>query len=154
VLEWFGPFTTDAKFIDNTIKSVSIKGFWGDITKDQATQLLVGKKEGTYLIRYSAEAPGFMAVTVLQTGEPPIKHYRIQHKAGLGYVLGKTEYKSLTSLLKSNKDELKLEHPLPGSPFSAMLKAHATPMQSVYHQVILTEDDLDEGDKKKKKSKK
>jgi hypothetical protein len=36
--------------------------------------------QGTYLIRYSAEAPGFMALTVLQDGEPAIKHYRIQHK--------------------------------------------------------------------------
>jgi hypothetical protein len=98
--------------------------------------------QGTFLIRYSAEAPGFMAITVLQNGEPAIKHYRIQHKyastlssacssrrfgphgsqislslsllcvrdrAGLGFVLGKTEYKSLTSLLKSNRDELGLE---------------------------------------------
>jgi hypothetical protein len=158
VLEWFGPFTLDSSFIDNTTKTISIKGFWGDITKDQATQFLVGKKEGTYLIRYSAEAPGFMALTVLQDGEPAIKHYRIQHKAGLGFVLGKTEYKSLTSLIKSNKDELGLEHPLSGSPFSTMLKAHAAPVQSVYHQVILTEDDLDDGSdarrKDKKKSKK
>lgn len=66
VLEWFGPFTLDSKFIDNLTKAVSIKyrshgsislqipilidqpsyrGFWGDISKDQATQLLVGKKE-------------------------------------------------------------------------------------------------------------
>jgi hypothetical protein len=99
--------------------------------------------QGTFLIRYSAEAPGFMAITVLQNGEPAIKHYRIQHKyasapsfarpsrrlahtththslslslfacvrdrAGLGFVLGKTEYKSLTSLLKSNREELGLE---------------------------------------------
>lgn len=36
--------------------------------------------QGTFLVRYSAEAPGFMAITVLQSGEPPIKHYRIQHK--------------------------------------------------------------------------
>ena len=75
VLEWFGPFTLDSSFIDNTTKTISIKyrhpsftrpnelrsllrravltyffvacvrGFWGDITKDQATQFLVGKKE-------------------------------------------------------------------------------------------------------------
>jgi serine/threonine protein kinase len=145
-LEWFGPFLQDPKFIDSITKTVSIKGFWGDISKDQAMQLLVGKKEGTYLIRYSAEAPGFLAITVLQTGECAIKHYRIQHKAGLGFVLGKTEYSSLSTLIKSNKQELGLEYPLSG-PFTAMLKAHATPVQSVYHQVLIG----DEGPKKKDK---
>jgi serine/threonine protein kinase len=137
VLEWFGPFTRDQKFIKNVLKIISIKGFFGDIPKDLAIEKLAGKKSGTYLIRYSNEAPGFMAITVVSPdADPPVRHYRIQHKAGLGYVLGKTEYKSLTALIKSNKEDLGLEHPLSGSVFYQMLKAYNEHLEDSYHVFV------------------
>jgi hypothetical protein len=38
-----------------------------------------------------------------------LKHYRIKHKAGLGYVLGDKEYPTLAALIKTHRRDLYLK---------------------------------------------
>jgi hypothetical protein len=43
-LEWFGPFTLDRQFMDNVQDTISISGFFGDISSQEAEQIMAGKK--------------------------------------------------------------------------------------------------------------
>lgn len=43
-LEWFGPFTLDQTFIINVKETISISGFFGDISSQEAEQVMAGKK--------------------------------------------------------------------------------------------------------------
>jgi hypothetical protein len=79
------------------------------------------------MVRFSTQQPGFYTITAMSE-ENALKHYRIKHKAGLGFLLGNAEYPSLPKLIKANRKELYLKVRLPTPrtfhlyPFVFMLK--------------------------------
>lgn len=60
------------------------------------------------MVRFSTQQPGFYTITAMSE-ENALKHYRIKHKAGLGFLLGNAEYPSLPKLIKANRKELFLK---------------------------------------------
>lgn len=64
------------------------------------------------MVRFSTQQPGFYTITAMSE-DNALKHYRIKHRAGLGFLLGNQEYPSLQKLIKANRKELYLKvlHP-------------------------------------------
>jgi len=61
-----------------------------------------------------------------------LKHFRIKHKAGLGFVLGEQEYPTLEALISANRKELKLKHALKDSKYAALVAAHELDVKGNY----------------------
>ena len=61
--------------------------FHGNISSIQAEDLLTEKAKGTFLVRFSSSNPGSYAISV--NAEESVKHYKIWHKPGGIYSLGK-----------------------------------------------------------------
>ncbi len=79
------------------------------------------KQVGCFLVRFSSD-PGSYAITGLSNGGR-IKHYRIHHKPGLDYLIGKAECKSLDDIIAKFHAELFLKHPCPGSKYEDLFNA-------------------------------
>eukprot|EP01087_Luapelamoeba_hula_P010598 TRINITY_DN2811_c0_g1_i2.p1 TRINITY_DN2811_c0_g1~~TRINITY_DN2811_c0_g1_i2.p1 ORF type:complete len:711 (-),score=170.90 TRINITY_DN2811_c0_g1_i2:53-2185(-) len=136
ILEWLGPFTTDRKFLDCMSEIIRIPGFFGDITTKDAETTMAGKKPGNYIIRFSSQQPGFYTITCM--GEDnSLKHYRIKHKAGLGFVLGDSEYPDLLTLIKTNRKDLYLKRAVKESRFASMVVAHDARINSAYSELMM-----------------
>lgn len=135
-LEWFGPFTLDRQFMDNVQDTISISGFFGDISSQEAEQIMAGKKAGQYMVRFSTQQPGFYTITAMSE-ENALKHYRIKHKAGLGFLLGNAEYPSLPKLIKANRKELYLKRAVKGSKYSQLFVAHEEKNESAYIEMMV-----------------
>jgi len=140
ILEWFGPFTKNTEFLENVTRTVSMRGFFGDILTKDAERMMAGRKPGNYMIRFSGQQPGYYTITSM-TSENVLKHYRIKHKAGLGYVLGNKEYPTLARLLVSLRQDLFLKYSVKGSKYAQMFIEHRTDLSSAY----LDMNELEEG---------
>jgi hypothetical protein len=71
-----------------------------------------------------------------------IKHYRVYHKAGSPYVIGKTEVPSIPEIVKRyGVTDLGLETPCPGSPFEHLFQkpVDKRDISEGYKTVILLE---------------
>jgi hypothetical protein len=77
------------------------------------------------MVRFSTQQPGFYTITAMSE-ENALKHYRIKHKAGLGFLLGNAEYPSLPKLIKANRKELYLKVPTHTLPFISSSFAFVT----------------------------
>jgi serine/threonine protein kinase/peroxiredoxin family protein len=130
VLEWFGPFTSDETFVKRVQDVIKMNGFYGDCTSENAERQMAGKKVGTYIIRFSSK-PGYYTITAVES-EDQLKHYRIKHRAGSGFMLGTQEYPTLKELLKARKKDLGLKRALMGSKYAQLFVAHDTHMGADY----------------------
>jgi len=136
VLEWFGPFSKGRTFIDNVKEIISIPGFFGDISTKEAEQVMAGKKPGQFIIRFSTQQPGFYTITAM-ADDNTLKHYRIKHKAGLGFLLGNQEYSSLGKLIKKHRKDLFLKSAVRGSQYSQLFVAHDNKHESAYIEMMV-----------------
>ena len=73
-------------------------------------------KRGTFLVRFSSD-PGSYTITS-KSKSKKLKHFRILHKAGLDFLIGKVECKSLEDIITRYGDQLFLKHPCLGSPYA------------------------------------
>jgi hypothetical protein len=98
--------------------------FHGDISGQQAElALTTGEKvPGTFLLRFSTRDPGLYCISVLESNMK-VRHYRIIHKAGLGFRLGNTERATLQELLQLANKQLNLVRPCAGSPFQMLWRS-------------------------------
>lgn len=116
ILDWFGPMTGVDSLLADVEELLRESWFHGEISSQTAEQRLTGQEKGTYLMRFSARDPGCYAISVVsQQGK--LKHYRIYHKPGLDYLIGKTECSGLLDIVRKYHKELNLITPCPGSPF-------------------------------------
>jgi serine/threonine protein kinase len=136
ILEWFGPFTRDTKFLETIQDTISMNGFFGDISSTDAEQVMAGKKAGQYMIRFSSQQPGYYTITAMAP-DNTLKHYRIKHKAGLGFLLGNQEYPSLAKLLKAHRKDLGLKRAVKGSKYSQLFVAHDEQNESAYVEMMV-----------------
>jgi serine/threonine protein kinase len=122
MLEWFGPMKglNILEAVENLLKK---SWFHGDLSSSQAERELRKHKKGTFLVRFSAREPGCYAITTVSQSER-IKHFRIYHKPGLDFLIGKSECKSLEDIIAKYHKELYLRSPCPGSPFEDLFRAN------------------------------
>eukprot|EP00010_Vexillifera_abyssalis_P008880 CAMPEP_0201544270 /NCGR_PEP_ID=MMETSP0173_2-20130828/869_1 /ASSEMBLY_ACC=CAM_ASM_000268 /TAXON_ID=218659 /ORGANISM="Vexillifera sp., Strain DIVA3 564/2" /LENGTH=537 /DNA_ID=CAMNT_0047952329 /DNA_START=58 /DNA_END=1668 /DNA_ORIENTATION=+ len=120
MLEWFGPMK-GIKILEAIESLLKKSWFHGDLSSGQAEKELRKHKKGTFLVRFSAREPGCYAITTVSQSER-IKHFRVYHKPGLQYLIGKMQCKSLEEIIAKYHKELYLRAPCPGSPFEDIFK--------------------------------
>lgn len=121
ILEWFGPMK--GIIILDAIESLLRKiWFHGDVSAAQAEKALRGQKPGTFMVRFSAREPGCYAITTI-SDKGELKHFRIYHKPGTPYIIGKTEAATLEAIITTYYKELNLKIPCPGTPFADLFTA-------------------------------
>jgi len=116
LLDWFGPMEGLDSFLNSIVELLKRPWFHGDISSEQAEKLLQKRDKGDFLIRFSSRDPGCYAITT-RAKDGNLKHYKILHKPGLQYLIGKIECSTLDEISTKYKRELYLKHPCPGSPF-------------------------------------
>lgn len=72
-------------------------------------------------MRFSTRDPGCYAITVMSETKK-VKHYRVYHKPGLKYLIGKTEVDSLQEVISKYGKELGAIHPCPGWPYEKLFQ--------------------------------
>jgi hypothetical protein len=97
-LEWFGPIDSFDGVLDRVVNLLKKSWFHGEISADDAERLLKQEKKGTFLVRFSARDPGSYAITTVSDTNK-IKHFRVYHKPGLKYLIGKTECDTLEDII-------------------------------------------------------
>lgn len=117
-LKWFQPLRGACERMLESLRGGLLCGF---IPAVEANLLLEGKKEGTFLIRFSKTQPGSFAVTFVDSMQK-IKHCLLYSVDG-GVTLKNppTVYKSLKDFSESHKNKLK--HPL-GNKWTLKNKVH------------------------------
>lgn len=114
-LQWFGPME-GMDILDRVVDLLKKNWFHGDISSETAERLLSNEKRGTFLARFSSRDPGCYAISVYSQGGR-LKHFRVYHKPGLKYLIGKSECNSLNDIISRYHKELFLKTPCPGSPY-------------------------------------
>jgi len=115
ILDWFGPLE-GLEILEQVEDLLKREWFHGEISSDEAEKRLAKEKKGTFLVRFSSRDPGCYAISGVSQGGR-LKHYRIYHKPGLKYLIGKSECSSLESIINKYHKELYLKTPCPGSPY-------------------------------------
>jgi len=107
-LKWFGPLKGSCQRMLESLKGGLLCGF---VPAVEANLLLEGKKEGTYLVRFSKTQPGSFAVTFVDHSLK-IKHCLLYsvHPTGLSLKNPPTVYPSLKEFAEAHTNKLK--HPL------------------------------------------
>jgi len=116
LLEWFGPVESLDELLDGVVNLLKKSWFHGEISSEEAERLLGKQKKGTFLVRFSARDPGSYAITTVSESNN-IKHFRVYHKPGLKYLIGKTECDTLEEIISKYHKDLYLKTSCPGSRF-------------------------------------
>jgi len=128
LIDWFGPLDSIDGFLGRIVDLLKKPWFHGDLSSDLAEKTIrkVGRK-GAYLVRFSSRDPGCYAITTIAK-DSKLKHYKVLHKPGAGYLVGKIETHTLEELVTKYRGELYLKHAAPGSPYTEIFqRAPSTP---------------------------
>jgi len=121
-LVWFGPLHLGFTILDSLFNLVSTKGFWGELSAEDAEKALTSGKQQSYLIRFSANPGDFVVST--KTKKDAYVHYKILHKPSGPYTFGERQFSSIHSILQEFKKKLGLKYPSLGSKYQTLL-SHA-----------------------------
>jgi len=137
VLGWFGPMSDVYGMLDRLTRLLSHRWFHGDVTAQQAEQLLMGRPPSTFLVRFSSTGGNF-SISVLR-GNSRIEHYRIRHMPERGYLFQGQTWSHVDALITDNADKLGLLHPCPGSKFEHLFRAQqdAAPQNKADSQIYM-----------------
>eukprot|EP01091_Cochliopodium_minus_P005762 TRINITY_DN15661_c0_g1_i1.p1 TRINITY_DN15661_c0_g1~~TRINITY_DN15661_c0_g1_i1.p1 ORF type:complete len:309 (-),score=52.79 TRINITY_DN15661_c0_g1_i1:26-952(-) len=117
VMKWVGPFENDPFLLFHRLYSLyKQKWFFGTISTEHTTDLLMNQKLGTFLVRFcnSADLPGYYVlsfVTVNKSNQRVVANIRIEHSPGGKFQLQKIKsppYDTLKKLMIACKKTLKL----------------------------------------------
>mmetsp|Transcript_16270 Transcript_16270/g.63424 ORF Transcript_16270/g.63424 Transcript_16270/m.63424 type:complete len:579 (+) Transcript_16270:111-1847(+) len=135
MLTWFGPMVdvnTRKVILLKTMRDVlSEPWFHGDIGVEEAENRLLGRKDGTFLIRFSSIVGCY---TISKIQGRVITHQRIIHKPGVGFSINYNTYHSLPDLVNYARADLQLAEACLGSRFGHIFTA--SPFQSGYIQTV------------------
>eukprot|EP01118_Nematostelium_gracile_P016010 TRINITY_DN6548_c0_g1_i1.p1 TRINITY_DN6548_c0_g1~~TRINITY_DN6548_c0_g1_i1.p1 ORF type:complete len:624 (-),score=147.44 TRINITY_DN6548_c0_g1_i1:22-1893(-) len=105
ILDIFGPL--DREFLDRIFGFMSEKWFHGDMTKEEAYELLSDKPIGCYLVRFSSTQSSFVISVVVQAktgGGRSVIHIRVKHTPEEGFSIPNSgPYDDIKTLLKVNE---------------------------------------------------
>jgi len=115
ILRWFGP-------LNNTILQrirvlMTEPWFHGDIITSESETRLLGKPEGTFLVRFSTSTPGCYTISKVSLHDATIKHQKIQRLANYNLEINGHVYKTLQELVRSESIPLNLHIACAGSRF-------------------------------------
>jgi len=126
LLEWFGPIESLEQLLQRIVDLLSKPWFHGYMSTEQAEKVLKRHRKGFFLVRFSMSDPGCFAVTSLAK-DGKLKHYKILHKAGSTYQIGKIEAVSLDEIVTKYRKELYLKHPCSGWPYEELFGTRNAP---------------------------
>jgi len=118
LLQRFGPLDDFEEMLKRIVSLLKKTWFHGEISSEDSEKIVMARDNGTFLVRFSSD-PGSYAVTA-KTSSGKLKHFRIHHKAGLDYLIGQIECKSLDEIIKKYHKELGLKTAAPGSPYEPL----------------------------------
>eukprot|EP00027_Filamoeba_sp_ATCC50430_P018551 CAMPEP_0168567218 /NCGR_PEP_ID=MMETSP0413-20121227/14878_1 /TAXON_ID=136452 /ORGANISM="Filamoeba nolandi, Strain NC-AS-23-1" /LENGTH=511 /DNA_ID=CAMNT_0008599375 /DNA_START=169 /DNA_END=1704 /DNA_ORIENTATION=+ len=130
-LDWFGPMQDGIGLLVKIEDLLKQPYFHGDLGAPESETMLVTKAVGTFLARFSARDPGCYAISTLGEGNK-VKHYRVYHKPGLKFMIGKTEVNSIQEIVTKYSTELGLKDPCPGSPYEKIFQKQAPQISEGY----------------------
>eukprot|EP01095_Lingulamoeba_sp_RSL-Kostka_P001906 TRINITY_DN126_c1_g1_i1.p1 TRINITY_DN126_c1_g1~~TRINITY_DN126_c1_g1_i1.p1 ORF type:complete len:324 (+),score=123.75 TRINITY_DN126_c1_g1_i1:92-1063(+) len=130
ILEWFGPLE-GLDILDRVEDVLKKEWFHGEISSSDSEKKLSREKKGTFLVRFSSRDPGCYAISVVSQGGR-LKHYRIYHKPGLDYLIGKSECDSLETIIEKYRKDLYLKYPCPGSPYEEIFSTDPVNISAGY----------------------
>jgi len=114
ILDIFGPL--DTELLDRMFGFMSEKWFHGDMTKEEAYELLSDKPIGQYLVRFSSTTSAFV-ISVVKSGRKVV-HLRVKHTPEEGFSIpGSSPEKDMRTLLVKNKAVFIAPQPPPASKF-------------------------------------
>jgi serine/threonine protein kinase len=129
MLEWFGPIEKGSSLFAAIDEVLQLPGFFGDIATAAAEAALKADgKKGTYLIRFSS-TPGSYAITLINK-KGALEHYRIAHTPGQPYKMANMSFPSLSTLIKTTREDLYLKKALSGGRFEKLYAAHNARFQN------------------------
>jgi len=123
LLDWFGPMENLDQLFERILALLRQPWFHGDMSSDLAEKSLRKQKKGFFLVRFSSTDAGCYAITSLAK-DGKLKHYKIVHKPGQPYMIGKIEASTLDEIVTKYRKDLYLKHPCPGSPFTYLFDPH------------------------------
>lgn len=92
ILDWFGPIghpdqtPATATILDHIREILKQAWFHGDLDEAKATARLAGKPANTFLVRFSSQR-GFFTISQIHPQQKTVKHWRIEHHLGGGFVV-------------------------------------------------------------------
>jgi serine/threonine protein kinase len=78
LLAYYGPLTRGIAILDTLHETISTPGFFGELSRDEATQVLQNEKKGTFLMRLSKRE--YSGSIRPKTGDKPYIHFQVQRK--------------------------------------------------------------------------
>jgi len=122
IMDWFGPLEGPG-ILDKIAELLNQAWFHGKLQGKDAEERVAHQDRGAFLFRFSATEPGCYAITV-HTKRDQAKHYRVYHKPGTNYLIGKSECGSLLQIVLNFNRQLYLRKPCPGSKFTEVFRKH------------------------------
>lgn len=96
ILEYFGPLQEG--FMDTIREMLSQKWFHGELDTADAQACLNGKPPGSFLVRFSSTNPGCFTTSQI-VADGTVRHQRVQHQPGKGFLFQNVMYPRLTELI-------------------------------------------------------
>jgi len=122
VCSWFGPLEQKGRtsiLFDNLTSTLKEKWFHGDLTQQEAEDRLSDQTKGTFLIRFSASAPGCFTISHINKSKQ-LCHQRVTHVPGKGFYFWEDRYDSLRDLIKDQRKKQYFVSPCPGSSYQKL----------------------------------
>jgi len=122
-VETFGPFEPSGgvktSTLDEISKLVQEKWFWGDLSGEEAANVLQSCKPGSFLIRFSANVVGVFTLSYRHAKDNKVIHKRFDKSS--------IKWQLLAEEIKKEKRALKLSRPPPDRPpkFAVLFQKHA-----------------------------
>jgi len=120
--QWFGPIyipkdpAKEPTILDHVRTLMQQPWFFGRVDTATAEQKLSGRPEGTFLVRFSSQVPGWYTISLIQGGE--VVHKRISHSPGKPFFVNQESYNSLLELVAARHLTLPCEGPTYASLFN------------------------------------
>jgi serine/threonine protein kinase len=114
-LGWYGPLGKDNTIISRIYSIVAENGFFGEMTPEEAEEMLVNQKPGTLLVRLSSRSCDFVVSAKTKSGQ--YVHWRVPRK-GDGFTFENKYFSTLKEVIEFFKSKkMQCKHVATGSKF-------------------------------------
>jgi len=108
IIDIFGPIKHGIDMLERILTMMEQPWFHGDMTKDEAFELLKQKSVGSFLVRFSSTKSEFVISAVIKKQVNTVVHFRISHDIDIGFTIpGSEPADDLYKLLQQNSHRFK-----------------------------------------------